>query len=183
VIRVWIETSSPVARAGLQALLEDGDGIEIVSRIGDADVILRDSVAEFRAVGGDVPVVLLSDEPLTPRIFGQGVRAVVPNHAEPAQIVAAVGAAAAGLVAVTLDAAPMVTSPEVFEFDAEPLTPRESEVLEMLAEGLSNKEIAARLSISEHTAKFHVNSILGKLDAGTRTEAVTKGIRTGILKI
>ena len=53
----------------------------------------------------------------------------------------------------------------------------------MLAEGLSNKQIAARLSISEHTAKFHVNSILGKLAAATRTEAVMRGIRTGLLKV
>ncbi len=49
----------------------------------------------------------------------------------------------------------------------------------MLAEGLSNKQIAARLQISEHTAKFHVNSILGKLGAGTRTEAVMRGLRSG----
>ena len=58
-----------------------------------------------------------------------------------------------------------------------------SDVLEMLAEGLSNKMIAHRLSISDHTAKFHVNSILAKLNAGTRTEAVTRGIRLGLIKI
>jgi DNA-binding NarL/FixJ family response regulator len=57
------------------------------------------------------------------------------------------------------------------------------EILEMLAEGLSNKQIAARLQISEHTAKFHVNSILGKLDAGTRTEAVMRGLRSGLIKV
>ena len=65
----------------------------------------------------------------------------------------------------------------------EALTPREMDVLEMLAEGLSNKMIAHRLSISDHTAKFHVNSILAKLNAGTRTEAVTRGIRLGLIKI
>ena len=63
------------------------------------------------------------------------------------------------------------------------LSPRELDVLEMLAEGLSNKMIAHRLSISDHTAKFHVNSILAKLDAGTRTEAVTRGIRLGLIKL
>jgi DNA-binding NarL/FixJ family response regulator len=62
---------------------------------------------------------------------------------------------------------------EPVEEIVEPLTPREMDVLEMLAEGLSNKMIAHRLSISDHTAKFHVNSILAKLNAGTRTEAVT----------
>ena len=64
---------------------------------------------------------------------------------------------------------------------AEPLTPRESEVLQMLASGLANKEIAAKLAISEHTVKFHVASILGKLGAGSRTEAVSLGIRRGLV--
>jgi DNA-binding NarL/FixJ family response regulator len=64
---------------------------------------------------------------------------------------------------------------------AEPLTPRESEVLQMLASGLANKEIAAKLAISEHTVKFHVASILGKLGAGSRTEAVALGIRRGLV--
>ena len=63
----------------------------------------------------------------------------------------------------------------------EPLTPRESEVLQMLASGLANKEIAARLAISEHTVKFHVASILGKLGAASRTEAVSLGIRSGLV--
>jgi DNA-binding NarL/FixJ family response regulator len=64
---------------------------------------------------------------------------------------------------------------------AEPLTPREREVLQMLASGLVNKEIASKLSISDHTVKFHVASILGKLGASTRTEAVALGIRRGLV--
>jgi len=64
---------------------------------------------------------------------------------------------------------------------AEPLTKREREVLQMLGSGLGNKEIAARLAISDHTAKFHVASILGKLGASTRAEAVAIGIRRGLL--
>jgi DNA-binding NarL/FixJ family response regulator len=63
----------------------------------------------------------------------------------------------------------------------EPLTRREREVLQMLASGLGNKLIAARLVISEHTVKFHVASILGKLGAGSRTEAVSIGIRRGLV--
>jgi len=63
----------------------------------------------------------------------------------------------------------------------EPLTPRESEVLQMLASGLGNKEIAAKLGISDHTVKFHVASILGKLGASSRTEAVSLGIRGGLV--
>ena len=64
---------------------------------------------------------------------------------------------------------------------AEPLSPREIEVLRLMAEGLSNKTIAWRLSISEHTVKFHVNSIFSKLGAGTRTEAVMLGVRQGLV--
>ena len=63
----------------------------------------------------------------------------------------------------------------------EPLTKRESKVLALIAEGAGNKEIAARLHISEHTVKFHVSSILNKLGAATRTEAVTRGYKEGLI--
>ena len=66
---------------------------------------------------------------------------------------------------------------------SEEITSRETEVLRMLAEGLANKEIGARLGISEHTVKFHISSILDKLGASTRTEAVTLGIRRGLIPI
>src|SRR5579864_7059850 len=65
----------------------------------------------------------------------------------------------------------------------ENLTARESEVLRLVGLGLGNKEIAARLAISEHTAKFHISSILGKLHAASRTEAVSLGIRKGLIPI
>src|SRR5205823_1464180 len=88
------------------------------------------------------------------------------------QIIAAVHAAAAGLHVTPVEEGLAFLPREPVEEIVEPLTPREMDVLEMLAEGLSNKMIAHRLSISDHTAKFHVNSILAKLNAGTRTEAV-----------
>jgi len=65
----------------------------------------------------------------------------------------------------------------------EPLTTREQDVLELLSLGLSNKRIAERLGISEHTVKFHVNAIYGKLGASTRTEAVNRALRRGLLRI
>jgi DNA-binding NarL/FixJ family response regulator len=65
----------------------------------------------------------------------------------------------------------------------ESLTDRELQVLSRLAEGLSNKQIAARLGISEHTAKFHVNAILGKLGVQSRTEAVVRAARLGLLML
>lgn len=69
------------------------------------------------------------------------------------------------------------------ESDAETLTPREREVLALLAEGASNKLIARRLGISVHTAKFHVGSVIDKLDAMGRTDAVTHAVRLGIIQL
>ena len=78
-------------------------------------------------------------------------------------------------------AIPPVNAARATEEWTEPLTKREREVLQMLAAGLGNKEIAAKLNISDHTAKFHVGSILGKLGAASRTEAVALGIRRGLV--
>lgn len=93
----------------------------------------------------------------------------------------------------TLDEAVGIERPAdalVFERDddldglvPEPLTPREREVLDWLAEGLTNRAIAARLGISDHTVKFHVASIYGKLGASTRAEAIRRGLRRGIITI
>ena len=116
-----------------------------------------------------------------------GARRISSQDVTAEQVVAAVHAAAAGLQVMPVESGVHILAShqtyEPVEEIVEPLTPREMDVLEMLAEGLSNKMIAHRLSISDHTAKFHVNSILAKLNAGTRTEAVTRGIRLGLIKI
>jgi DNA-binding NarL/FixJ family response regulator len=181
-IRVWIETASTVTRAGFESVLEGGVGIEVVDSPSRADVVLREDLPEGPEGPGAVPVVVLSDEPLTSRLFRRAVHAILPHNAPAEQIIAALHAASAGLIAVPVEASALVI-PAASGLEVESLTPREMETLEMLAEGLSNKQIAARLHISEHTAKFHVNSILGKLGAGTRTEAVMRGLRSGLLKV
>ena len=189
-IRVWIETASTVTRAGFESLLEGSVGIELVDSPSQADVVLRDvlggvlghQLPEGSEEPGTVPIVVLSDERLTSRLFRRGVHAILPHDAPVEQIVAALHAASVGLIALPVEASALAI-PAASEFEVENLTPREMEALEMLAEGLSNKQIAARLHISEHTAKFHVNSILGKLGAGTRTEAVMRGLRSGLLKV
>ena len=178
-IRVWIETASNVTRAGLESLLESSGDIQLVDSQSQADVVLLDELPDRP---GPAPTVLLSDEPLTSRMLRLGVHASLPSAAAADQIVAGIYAAAAGLVVVPAESSSLIVA-AAFEPVIENLTPREMETLEMLAEGLSNKQIAARLGISEHTAKFHVNSILGKLDAATRTEAVMRGIRAGLLKV
>jgi DNA-binding NarL/FixJ family response regulator len=118
------------------------------------------------------------------------IASVLPLHLSPRQLLAGLYASAAGLA---------ITLPQQFEKAAEPsrakektprdmplvehLTPREAAVLDRMAHGCGNKQIAAQLDISEHTAKFHVSSILAKLSASSRTEAVTIGILTGLIAI
>jgi NarL family two-component system response regulator YdfI len=141
-----------------------------------------------------VPVILLVDNPgrRISEALPAGVRAVLPRNVTPTEIAAAIEAVAAGLYVFhpsDIDSIPTLrppqseTVPELGESIVEHLTPREIEVLQLLSAGLGNKEIAARLNISEHTAKFHVASIMGKLGAATRTEAVTLGIRHGLVMI
>jgi DNA-binding NarL/FixJ family response regulator len=192
VIRVAIAAASPVVRAGLESLIASSPGMEVAGAFPDLrgiealrpDVVLAADGAELPDGDGH-PTVLLSSAAFTPERFHSGVRAVLPPDASPAAIVAAVEVAAAGLAAIEpheLEA--LLSSPTLqTAADTGPLTPRELEVLRMMAEGAANKTIAWKLGISEHTVKFHVASILGKLGAGTRTEAVTIGIRKGLVLI
>lgn len=199
--RVLVIASSAIVRAGLESVLRSANSVEIAGSVAgwseyageEPDVVLVDSesVADdtlTELTGGEAayPVVLLAEEARLPEIaeaLRSGVRAVLPRQSSPAQIVAAVEAASAGLIVLhpaDLDA--LLINPPARPI-GEPLTPREVEVLGMLAEGQSNKAIAHRLNISEHTVKFHVTSILGKLNAGSRTEAVMIGIRQGVIMI
>ena len=190
-----------VGIAGSAAHLDELDG-----RLADlsVDVILVDLTSEPREtfldllVNSDLAsdfnvVVLVEPAALTSSsaALRDGVRAVLPNDVSPEQLVVALQAAANGLLVLHPSqvaaqvgtngfAAAPPRSRELNEL-VEPLTPRENEVLQMLASGLGNKEIAAKLAISEHTVKFHVASILGKLGAATRTEAVSIGIRRGLV--
>ncbi len=140
-------------------------------------------------LAAEIPTVVLA-EPGSSAVSAQalqaGIRAVLPSGLAADQLAAALQAVASGLVVLhpaEVQAALPVAAPAwrpLAEL-AEPLTRREREVLQMLAAGLANKEIAARLGISDHTAKFHVAAILGKLGAATRTEAVALGIRRGLV--
>ncbi len=121
--------------------------------------------------------------------LNKGVRAILPQSASTDEIIATVVAVAVGLVVLPPDLVedllPQNGSP-TSALPASPiqaLTPREIEVLGMLALGLGNKTIASRLGISEHTVKFHVSSIFTKLNASSRTEAVTLGARLGLIML
>ena len=182
-IRVHIEAVSPVMRAGLEALVRGRADMELADSPAAADVLIRD---EYGEESGVVPLVILSDDSAAQDMLRSAASVVLPRTAPEAQIIAAIYAAAAGLIAFPAEDAAVFRSagwPAAGDPPAEPLTRREIEVLEMLAEGLGNKMIAHKLEISEHTVKFHVNSILAKLNSGTRTEAVMRAIRLGLLKI
>ncbi len=186
-------------RARLVRMLTGHPDIRLAEETDDPD--LRPDLAVVEVLrDDDVPwddlldlagnLVVLSDD-LSPSWVGNclraGASAVLPRTASQEELLAAVHAAAAGLVTVHRDEADAILSvrrPSPAGLaPVESLTPREREVLAMLAEGCSNKQIAARLDISEHTAKFHVASILGKLGAASRTEAVTAAIRLGLLMV
>jgi len=91
--------------------------------------------------------------------------------------------AAAHAADLDVDALLIATPTAGDEIVAEALTPREVEVLELLAEGLSNKAVAERLGISDQTVKFHVASISGKLGASNRTDAVRRAARRGLITL
>ena len=211
-IRVFIVAASPLIRAGLQSMLADsrfdmvGSAAELESISGQLDDVEPDAVLleapsdahedllnalEETEVARDFPVIVLSEQLRSAwlsKALRAGVRAVLPRDVAPQQLHAALEAAAAGLVVIhpsELDTVlpsavgSLATPDELLE----PLTRREREVLQMLAGGLANKEIAARLAISDHTVKFHVASILGKLGVASRTEAVSTGIRRGLVML
>jgi DNA-binding NarL/FixJ family response regulator len=210
VIRVFIVAASPLARAGLENFLVAREvevvgstaTIEILAdQLSDAapDIVLIDSSGEpldpmmgsilASGLASDVAVVVLADgmtAAASADALRAGIRAALPGDISPEQLVSALQAVASGLLVLHPSHADeglgAGSSPtRALDELAESLTSRELEVLQMLAAGLSNKEIAARLNISEHTVKFHVASILGKLGAASRAEAVSLGIRHGLV--
>ena len=209
--RVLIRASSPLAEAGLKSLLHSHPALRVMDDASQVDggteivpppdvVLLAETgtladpaaqeAIDWAGAGGAAVLLLRNPaaEPVS-EALRSGIKAVLASSSDGPEIAAAIEAAAAGLV--VLDPAviePLLPSSNSAAGStpgtlAEDLTPRELEVLRLVAAGLGNKEIAARLTISEHTVKFHVASIMGKLGAGSRTEAVTLGIRHGLILI
>ena len=170
----------------------------IIAELGESssyEVVELTTITEGTETAGPAVVALIPgwQRKSVASLLRSGVSAVLPTTATAEEILAAVEAALAGLVVLPRDALDIFEeTPPTQEanhdsaaLDREPLTetltPRERQILDQMAEGLGNKEIAWRLQISEHTVKFHVSSILAKLDASSRTEAVTQGLRRGLL--
>ena len=202
--RVLVVADDQLSRAGLAALLAAQPEATVVGQVaGDAglsstldvyrpDIIVwdmgRDPTVALEHLGeleGAHPPVLalLLDQTRAADAWAAGARSILLRDSDTTSLVAAMVAVAQGLY--VLD--PRLPAPVLSAGDqSQPpvtggLTPREQEVLRLVAEGLPNKSIADHLSISEHTVKFHVNAIMGKLGAQSRTEAVTRATRLGLL--
>ena len=202
VIRVLVAARSGVVRAGLESLIRSIPSLEFAGTVDaslgapfefSGDVLLIDTGGptglDWLALADlPIPVVVLvdfADSAVVGSALRAGIRGAISRDATAEEIEGAVYAVNAGLV-VTAPAtlAELLPDAPLFAEElAEPLSDRELEVLELLTEGLSNKLIAHRLSISEHTVKTHVASIFAKLGATSRTEAVSQAIRRGLVML
>lgn len=209
-LRILILADDPLVRSGLTMIEQAGlevAGLEhgAVDLLAALDLYRPDAIlwdmgwepdkAMARAMSERLsglaaalpPVVVLIPERLGPEMAGRlreaGAHGVLLRSAHAAVLAAALRAVAEGLV--VLDPTLLAVLPPTKEpqepAPPEALTPRELEVLHLLAEGLANKQIAQRLTVSEHTVKFHINAIMGKLGAGSRTEAVVRATRAGLI--
>jgi two-component system, NarL family, response regulator YdfI len=205
-IRIAVVATSAVRRVGLESIVRSHADLYLAgsgavaslvpfARNTDLDVIVidSDSIRDLlREPISEAALVLLtevSDARSVARLLRAGVRAILSRESDPDDVLSAIYAVYDGLVLLSPATAKSLAAVygdqplEVEDEVSEEMTSRETEVLRMLAEGLVNREIAARLGVSEHTVKFHISSILDKLGASTRTEAVTLGIRRGLIPI
>jgi DNA-binding NarL/FixJ family response regulator len=205
-IKVALLTDDPLLRTGLTSLLAQNGAISVVDREG-AEVALWDAgidptktlarMAELRTLPMPVVAVVGDAAHVAPAIAA-GARGVVLRDQVGPGIHAALAAVRSGLTVMdTALASALVPSTPIARkapanANGEPphhgkgrgeLTERERQVVQLLAEGLSNKLIADRLGISDHTAKFHVNGVMMKLGASTRTEAVVEAMRRGLIRL
>lgn len=207
-IRLAIIASMPALRSGLRAMLAGDERIEIVAEAAAASELLEGSdaggldvlllagdepalsdLSAALAEGEDLPpaVLLLSEQPeaarLLPRLHARAWGLLPPDCTEEELAVAIFAvhegllASAPALIQHVLGQAPAEAGEEL----AEELTERELDVLQLLAQGLANKQIAFHLNISEHTVKFHSSAIYAKLGVTNRTEAVRRGARLGLV--
>ena len=199
IVRVLVVAADSLARAGLATWLTNQPGILVTGQIASG-IELNDAVSLYRPdvivwdVGADatrvdlrdagVPIIaLLSDATNVTEVWSAGVRGILLRDASAETLAAGVVAAAEGLGVIdpVFTNVLFPTRESVPTQLVEELTPREIQVLRLMAEGQSNKTIARELGISEHTVKFHVNAILGKLNVASRTEAVVHATRLGLI--
>ena len=205
-LRVLVVSPNPLARAGLASLLGGVDGMKTVGSCGVdeaaslagqllPDVVLLDAadgepedldaIARLSSAQPGLPIVALaSEQSALPQALSFGASALLPAAVDPQTLTAALQSSIQGLVSIPRhDLSSLLPQEERVEAairaPVESLTHRELEVLQLMARGLTNRQIARRLEISEHTVKFHATAILGKLNARSRAEAVARSIGLG----
>jgi two-component system nitrate/nitrite response regulator NarL len=206
-LRVLVVASDPLARAGLAALLAGQPGCTLAGQLSGSDDLpsqaavyrpdvvlwdlgwdpapdLEDSLLQIDGLAEEgLPVIaLLAEEAQAAEVWASGARGLLLRDAGVESLLAALQAVSRGLAVFdpSLALSPLPARDPALAL-TEDLTPRETEVLQLMADGLTNKAIAQRLGISDHTVKFHVNAILGKLGAQSRTEAVVRATQLGLL--
>jgi DNA-binding NarL/FixJ family response regulator len=205
-IRVLIAAPTPALRAGLRALVATGElviaGETATLALLDVDIATVDVLLlADEALLADAARIIPADTRLALLLLTSDVNAstqlralplagwgILPLDSSPAELQAALTAVAHGLVALPLPLTEQLlgrrgplTVPTHDQPD--PLTAREREVLQLVSQGLSNKLIARELQVSEHTVKFHVSSIFAKLGAASRTDAISRGARQGLITL
>jgi DNA-binding NarL/FixJ family response regulator len=208
---IAIFSTDPILRRNLEHMLREDPAMTVVGVANDlsvmlqlieqthvdvvlADMPLREQLADWRNRHDQTAFVVLVDEiddENSLEALYAGARAILPRSAERNEIVVAIKAVANGLVVLPRELLSMLLNggldaDELVEDNDQghaQLTSRELEVLKAMADGASNKAIARLLGISFHTAKFHVAAILAKLDAGSRTEAVTRAAQLGLVML
>ena len=190
-VRAAISANSPDVRAKIRALAQKA-GVHIAAEGASYGVLLvaadPSSVAQILEIAAHptkICTIWIENPPsrtTISRLLRTGVSGILSLEASAEQFKAALKGIQAGLQVIDPRFTGEQSAPPEAPYSAsasEELTDREQQVLAMMAEGLSNKEISSRLAISTHTVKFHISSILGKLGATSRTEAVSLGIRSG----
>lgn len=181
-----VYSPDPLARAGLEAALEASTGVALPAPGDDADVVLWDAGSDATphldalSESHTPTLVMVSTMAHVDQAIAAGARGVIMRDRVGPSLLPALAAVRQGLTVLESGAHLPVPRPQAPD---NLLTPRENQVLSLMATGLSNKLIAADLGISEHTAKFHVNGVLHKLEADTRTGAVMTGVRMGLVAL
>ena len=208
-VAIAIFSADPAMRRSLEQLLREDSTFSIVGVVDDpaaisllidqnhvnvilADEPLRERLADWRLRHNQTAFLVFvdrADEEDSLDALYAGARAILPRTAKPDEIFTAIKAVTKGLTVLPSELLPTLLSGASLDLlddndaDRARLTPRELEVLAAMADGVSNKAIARRLGISFHTAKFHVAAILTKLNADSRTEAVTRAAQLGLVML
>jgi two-component system, NarL family, nitrate/nitrite response regulator NarL len=203
-LRIFIVADDLLVRTGLSTLLVAQSDMRVVGQANGAtlsddmdvyrpDVVLWDlgwneaNAKRLANIGETSVLVLVGDSETMPTVLASlahtPIYGVLPRDSHPELLVTALNTIGNGLIVLAPSLSNWLSSPAPLVSDilTEELTARETEVLQLLAQGLTNKAIALRLGITDHTVKFHVNAIMTKLNAQSRTEAVIKATRAGAI--